>query len=66
MKKNNLTSKKIISKLERKERLTYNEEFFYLVEMLNFSEEKAEEILMSSTVEARKLKMQSPVFATAA
>jgi len=66
MKKNNLTSRKIIGKLERKERLTYKEEFFYLVEVLNFSEEKAEEILMSEKVEATKLKMQSPVFATAA
>jgi hypothetical protein len=65
MKKNNLTSRKIIGKLERKERLTYQEEFFYLVEVLNFSEEKAEEILMENP-EARKLKMHSAVFATAA
>lgn len=66
MKKNNLTIGKIISKLERKERLTHGEEFFYLVEVLNFSEEKAEEILMSENFEARKLKMQSHILATAA
>ena len=66
MKKNNLTSRKVIGKLERKERLTYQEEFFYLVEVLNFSEEKAEEILMSEKFEARKFKMQPAVFATAA
>jgi hypothetical protein len=64
--KNNLTVKKILDKLARNQRLTYNEELFYLVEVLYFSEEKAEQILDSQEPQARKVKMHSRKLATAA
>src|SRR6478672_10353871 len=41
----NLTVKKILDKLARDQRLTHNEELFYMVEVLYFSEEKAEQLL---------------------
>ena len=66
MRNNNLTAKKILGKLERGERLTHNEEFFYLIEVLNFSEEKAEQMLMPEKYETKKLKVQSDALATAA
>ena len=66
MRSNNLTVKKILSKLARNQRLTYNEEFFYLVEVLYFSEEKAEQILSSPAFNARDVTMQSPKLASAA
>ena len=62
----NLTVKKIMAKLARNERLTHNEEFFYLVEVLFFSEEKAEQLLSAQGFQARKVRMQSSKFATAA
>ena len=66
MRSNDLTVKKILRKLARNQRLTHNEELFYLVEVLYFSEEKAEQILSSPAFEARKVKMQSSKLATAA
>ncbi|HEY1871917.1 MAG TPA: hypothetical protein VGG71_12715 [Chitinophagaceae bacterium] len=66
MRNNNLTAKKILRKLERKELLTHNEELFYLVEVLHFSEEKAEQMLMPEKYEAKKLKVQPDALATAA
>ena len=66
MRKNNLTAKKILGKLARKQCLTHNEELFYLVEVLYFSEEKAEQILMPPGRRTRKVKMHSRKFATAA
>jgi hypothetical protein len=63
---NNLTVKKILDKLARNQRLTHNEELFYLVEVLYFSEEKAEQILASQEPQARKVKMHSRKLATAA
>jgi hypothetical protein len=63
---NNLTVKKILAKLARNQRLTHNEELFYLVEVLYFSEEKAEQILASGEPKARKIKMHSQKLATAA
>ena len=66
MRSNNLTVKKILDKLARNERLTHNEELFYLVEVLYFSEEKAEQMLSSPGVKARKLRMHSLKLATAA
>jgi len=66
MRSNNLTVKKIMNKLVRNERLTHNEEFFYLIEVLYFSEEKAEQILSSQGFKARKIRMHSPKIATAA
>jgi len=62
----NLTVKKILDKLARNQRLTHNEELFYLVEVLYFSEEKAEQLLSSQAFQAKKLRMHSPKFATAA
>jgi|SRR5580765_8542260 len=64
--KNNLTVKKILDKLARNQRLTHNEELLYLVEVLYFSEEKAEEMLMPQEPKARKVKMHSRKLATAA
>ena len=66
MRSNNLTVKKIIAKLGRNQRLTHNEELFYLIEVLYFSEEKAEQLLSSQAFQAKKLRMHSPKFATAA
>jgi len=64
--KNNLTVKKILDKLARNQRLAYNEELFYLVEVLYFSEEKAQLILASQESQARKVKMHPRKLATAA
>jgi hypothetical protein len=66
MRSSNLTVKKILRKLARNERLTHNEELFYLVEVLYFSEEKAEQILSSPGLNARDVTMQSPKLASAA
>jgi hypothetical protein len=66
MTNNNLTVKKVLGKLARNQRLTHNEELFYLVEVLYFSDEKAEQILSSQGLKARKVKMQSRKLATAA
>ena len=66
MRRNNLTVKKIMYKLARNERLTHNEELFYLIEVLCFSEEKAELMLSSPGLQARKVRMHSRKFATAA
>lgn len=66
MRSNNLTVKKILDKLARNQRLTHNEELFYLVEVLYFSEEKAEQMLSSPAFKAKKLRMHSPKLATAA
>ncbi len=66
MRSNNLTVKKILSKLARNQRLTYNEEFFYLVEVLSFSEEKTEQILSSPGLKAMKVRMHSRKLASAA
>jgi len=66
MRSNDLTVKKILSKLAQNQRLSHNEELFYLVEVLYFSEEKAEEILSSQGVKARDVTMQSPKLASAA
>ncbi|HEV8506021.1 MAG TPA: hypothetical protein VGQ53_11495 [Chitinophagaceae bacterium] len=66
MRSNNLTVKKILGKLARNERLTHNEELFYLVEVLCFSEEKAEQMLSSPGLEARDVNMQSHKLASAA
>jgi len=66
MRSNNLTVKKILSKLARNQRLAHQEELFYLIEVLYFSEEKAEEILTSQGFQARKVKMHSRKLATAA
>ena len=61
----NLTVKKILAKLARNQRLTHNEELFYLVEVLYFSEEKAEQLLLAKGFQAKKVRMQSKL-ATAA
>jgi hypothetical protein len=66
MRNNNLTVKKILLKLARNQRLTHHEELFYLVEVLYFSEDKAEQILSSQEFKARKVKMHSRKLATAA
>jgi len=66
MRSNDLTVKKILDKLVRNQRLAHNEEFFYLIEVLYFSEEKAEQLLSSQAFQAKKLRMHSPKFATAA
>ena len=66
MTNDNLTVKKVLGKLARNQRLTHNEELFYLVEVLYFSEERAEQILSSQGFKARKVKMQSRKLATAA
>ena len=66
MRSNNLTVKKIMAKLSRNQRLTHHEELFYLIEVLYFSEEKAEQLLSSQGFQAKKLRMHSPKFATAA
>ena len=66
MRSNNLTVKKIMAKLARNQRLTHNEELIYLIEVLYFSEEKADELLSSQGFQAKKLRMHSPKFATAA
>jgi hypothetical protein len=66
MRSNDLTVKKILNKLARNQRLTHNEELYYLVEVLYFSEEKAEQILSSPGLQARKIKMHSRKLATAA
>jgi hypothetical protein len=66
MRSNNLTVKKIMAKLARNQRLTHNEELIYLIEVLYFSEEKAEQLLSSQGFQAKKLRMHSPKFATAA
>lgn len=63
---NNLTVKKIMAKLARNQRLSYHEELFYLVEVLCFSEEKAELMLSSQGLRARKVKMDSGKLAAAA
>jgi hypothetical protein len=63
---NNLTVKKILDKLARNQRLTHNEELFYLVEVLYFSEEKAAQMLAPGEPRARKVKMHSRKLATAA
>jgi len=55
-----------MGKLARNQRLTHNEELFYLIAVLYFSEEKAEELLSSQGYQAKKLRMHSPKFATAA
>ena len=65
MRSNNLTVKRIMGKLARNQRLTHNEELFYLIEVLYFSEEKAGQLL-SKGFQAKKLRMHSPKFATAA
>jgi len=62
----NLTVKKILTKLARNQRLTHNEEFIYLVEVLYFSEEKAQQLLSSQGFKAKKVSMQSSKLATAA
>ena len=66
MRNNNLTVKKIMAKLARGQRLTHNEELFYLIEVLYFSEGKAVQLLSSQGFEAKKLRMHSTKFATAA
>ena len=66
MRSNDLTVKKILDKLARNQRLGHNEEFFYLIEVLYFSEEKAEQLLSSQVFQAKKLRMHSAKFATAA
>jgi hypothetical protein len=66
MRSNDLTVKNILNKLARKQRLTHNEELFYLVEVLYFSEQKAEQVLSSPGPEARKIRMHSRKLATAA
>ena len=66
MRSNNLTVKKIMAKLRRNQRLTHNEELFYMVEVLYFSEEKAEQMLASGKPKGRKVKMHSRKLATAA
>ena len=66
MRRNDLTVKKILDKLARNQRLTHNEELIYLIEVLYFSEEKAEQLLSSQAFQAKKLRMHSPKFATAA
>ncbi len=66
MRSNNLTVKKILRKLAQNQRLTHHEEIFYLVEVLYFSEEKAEQILSSQGYKARNVKMHSRKLATAA
>jgi len=66
MRSNNLTVKKIMAKLASNQRLSHNEELFYLIEVLYFSEEKAEQLLSSKGFQAKKLRMHSPKFATAA
>ena len=66
MTNNHLTVKKILAKLGRSQRLTYNEELFYLIEVLYFSEERAEQILSSPGFKARKVRMHSRKLATAA
>jgi hypothetical protein len=66
MRRNNLTVKKIMSKLARNQRLTHNEELFCLTEVLCFSEEKAEQMLSSPGLPARKVRMHSRKFAAAA
>ena len=63
---NDLTVKKILDKLAGNQRLTHNEELLYLVEVLYFSEEKAEQMLSPGELKARKVKMHSGKLATAA
>jgi hypothetical protein len=62
----NLTVKRILDKLARNQRLSHNEELFYMVEVLYFSEEKAEQLLASGQPQGRKVKMHSRKLATAA
>ena len=62
----NLTVKRIMDKLARNQRLSHNEELFYMVEVLYFSEEKAEQLLASGQPQGRKVKMHSGKLATAA
>ena len=62
----NLAVKKILTKLARNQRLTHNEEFIYLVEVLYFSEGKAQQLLSSQGLKAKKVRMQSSKLATAA
>jgi len=66
MMRNNLTVKKVLAKLARNQRLTHNEELFYLVEVLYFSEEKAEQMLACQESKGRDIKMHEGKFATAA
>ena len=66
MMRDNLTVKKILNKLARNQHLAHNEELFYLVEVLYFSEEKAEQMLACKESQGRKIKMHSRKFATAA
>jgi hypothetical protein len=66
MRSNDLTVRKILAKLGRNQRLTHSEELFYLIEVLYFSEERAEQILSSPGFKARKVRMHSRKFATAA
>ena len=62
----NLTVKKIMNKLARNQRLAHNEELFYMVEVLYFSQEKAEQVLGCGEPKGRKVKMHSRRLATAA
>jgi len=66
MMRNNLTVKKVLAKLARNQRLTHNEELFYLVEVLYFLEEKAEQMLACQKSKGRDIKMHDGKFATAA
>jgi len=66
MTNDNLTVRKILAKLGRNQRLTHNEELFYLTEVLYFSEERAEQILSSQGSKGRKVRMHSTKLATAA
>jgi hypothetical protein len=66
MRSTDLTVKKILAKLARNQRLTHKEELFYLVEVLCFSEERAEQMLSSQGSKGRKVRMHSTKFATAA
>jgi hypothetical protein len=59
MRSSSLTVKKILRKLEQREHLTHNEEFFFLVEVLNFSEDRVKQILMFGSYEVKKLKPRS-------
>jgi len=66
MRHNNLTVKRILAKLAQNQRLTHDEELFYLVEVLYLSEEKAERLLSSQELQARKVKMHPSRLAKAA
>jgi len=66
MRSNDLTVKKVLRKLARNERLSHSEEILYLIEVLYFSEEKAELILSSQGFKAMKVKMHSGKLASAA